>query len=267
MSDSVETFQVSTEAAELYEHKFVPALFGEWAAHLVDAAGVAPGQSVLDVACGTGVVARAVADRLAGRGRVAGVDLNEGMLAVARRVRPDVEWHHGDATDLPFPDGSFDAVLCQASLMYFPDRAKALAEMARVAKPAGTVAVQVWGSLESQPGYRPFADVVARHAGPDAVELVGSYFSLGDLDLVRGLLEKAGLRATGTKTRLGTVRFDSLREFVATEIESTPLVERIDGATYERIVADCLRELARFEAPDGRAEVPIEGHLVVARQA
>ena len=102
MTDSVETFQLSVEAAEEYESRFVPALFAEWAPHLVEAAGVAPGQVVLDVACGTGVVARTAADRMGGQGRVVGLDLNEGMLAVAGRLRPDLEWRKGDAADLPF---------------------------------------------------------------------------------------------------------------------------------------------------------------------
>ena len=266
MSDSAQTFQISTEAAEVYERKFVPALFAEWAEHLVEAAGIAPGQSVLDVACGTGVVARAVARRLGGRGSVVGLDLNEGMLELARRMRPDIEWQQGDAAELPFPTASFDAVLCQAALMYFPDRAKALSEMARVVTPQGTVAVQVWGRLESQPGYRLFAEIAARHAGPEARDLISSYFSLGDLDLVFGLFDRGGLEVVGTLTRLGTVRFGSIDEFVKAEIESSPLIERISDDVFRRIVEDGAEALAEFQTEDGRAEIPIEGHLVTARK-
>src|SRR5829696_8555253 len=130
MTGSVETFQLSVEAAEVYEANFVPALFAEWAPHLVEAAGVAPGQAVLDVACGTGVVARTAADRMGGQGRVVGLDLNQGMLTVAGRLRPDIEWRQGDAASLPFAPGSFDVVLCQSALMFFPDRAGAPAAVA-----------------------------------------------------------------------------------------------------------------------------------------
>lgn len=264
MSGSVETFQISTEAAEVYEQKFVPALFGEWAEHVVEAAGIVPGQSILDVACGTGIVARAAADRTEGRGRVVGLDLNEGMLAVARRIRPNIEWHHGDAADLPFPPASFDAVLCQASLMYFPDRIKALREMARVVTAGGTVAVQVWGRLESQPGYRPFADIASHHAGPEATNLVSSYFSLGDLGFVVKLFEEAGLEVLNTRTRLGTVRFASIDEFVTAEIEGSPLIDRIDDSTYKRILEDCRQALHEFTNKDGGTAIPIEGHIVTA---
>ncbi len=266
MGTAVETFQLSGDAAEVYESKFVPAIFGEWAPHLVEAAGVAAGQAVLDVACGTGVVAREAAERLAGRGRVVGLDLNEGMLAVARRIRPDIEWHHGDAADLPFPAASFDVVLCQAALMFFPDRVKALGEMARVVTAEGTVAVQVWGSLESQPGYRPFAEIAARHAGREAIDLVDAYFCLGDLDLVAGLFAEAGLAVTATQTRIGAVRFGSIDEFVAAEVESTPLVDLVDDDAYARIREECREALGEFRESDGTTEIPIEGHLVTARK-
>jgi SAM-dependent methyltransferase len=160
---------------------------------------------------------------MGGQGRVVGLDLNEGMLAVAGRLRPDIEWRQGDAAKLPFEAGSFDAVLCQAALMFFPDRAGALREMARVATPGGTVAVQVWDRLEAQAGFGAMYGAFAEHLGPEAMELESSYWVLGDLDLVGSLFEAAGLRVTGTRTRTGTVRFGSASEAVRTEIEATPL--------------------------------------------
>lgn len=264
MTGSVETFQLSTEAAEVYESKFVPALFGEWAGHVVDAAAIAPGQAVIDIACGTGVVARAAADRLQGSGRVVGVDVNEGMLAVARRIRPEIEWHRGDAADLPFPDASFDGALCQAALMYFPDRGAALREMARVVKPGGTVTVQVWDAFESQEGYRPFADIAARHAGSEAIDLIGSYFSLGDIEHLSALLDLAGLGVIDTRTRTGAVRFSSIDEFVRAEIESTPLIDRIGDDVYARILEDCREALQPFARHSAGTEIPLQGHIVVA---
>jgi SAM-dependent methyltransferase len=264
MTGSVDTFQLSVEAAEAYEANFVPALFAAWALHLVEAAGVAPGQAVLDVGCGTGVVARTAADRIGGQGRVAGLDLNEGMLTVARRLRPDIEWRQGEAASLPFGDGSFDVVLCQSALMFFPDRAAALREMARVATPGGTVAVQVWDQLEAQEGYGAMYDTFAEHLGPEATELASSYWALGDLDLLRSLFEAAGLRVGDTRTRVSIVHFGSAEEAVTTEIEATPLAERISQETRHRLVEAASRAMAPFVVDAGRVELPLKGHLVIA---
>ena len=265
MSDGTETFQLSESAAETYERIFVPALFAEWAVRLVDAAAVSTGQGVLDVACGTGIVARTAADRLEGHGRVVGVDCNDGMLAVARRLRPELEWHRSDAVDLPFPPASFDVVLCQAALMYFPDRVAALREMRRVASGDGTVVVQVWGAFDAQPAYRIFANVASRHIGDRATELISAYFSLGDPDLVGDLMRRAGLEVTVARTEQGTVRFSSVEQFVQGEIDGSPLAHHLDAGTYERLMGDCRNELAEFIAPDGTTRLPIEGHIVAAR--
>lgn len=266
MTSSVDTFQLSLAAAEMYEAKFVPALFGEWAPHLVEAAGVSDGQEVLDVACGTGVVARTAAERVGDRGRVVGLDLNEAMLTVARRLSPDLEWQQGDAAQLPFADDSFDVVLCQAALMFFPDVQEALGEMARVTRTARTVAVQVFSSLESQPAYRPFVEAAARHAGPGAAKILSTYWRVGDLDEINTMFDSVGLEVTRTDTRMGTARFNSIEEMVRTEVEATPLVERISDQVYEKIVTDSLQALQGFQAGDGTAEIPLEGHLITARK-
>ncbi len=264
MASSVERFQLSVAAAEAYEAGFVPALFADWAPAIVDAAGVRPGHAVLDVACGTGVVAREAADRLRGDGRVVGLDVNEAMLVVARRVRSDIEWIQADAAALPFDDRAFDVVLCQAALMFFRDPGLALREMARVVQPGGTVAVQVWASREAQTGFQPFYEAVARHAGPDAVDLLSAYWTLGDLDQLTGLFATAGLEITSTRTRTGAIRAPSIDQYVTTEIESTPLVERISDDVYQRIRADARVALAPLYTETGGFQMPIVGHLLTA---
>src|SRR5680860_1055842 len=134
-TEAFESFQIPLEAAEFYESAFVPAFFAQWAPVLCEAAGIESGQSVLDV---------------------------------ARRVRPGIDFRQGRADNLPFPDESFNTVLCQMALMFFPDRGKALAEMARVVADGGTVAVVVPGVLDSQAAFAPFVAMAARHAGPEA---------------------------------------------------------------------------------------------------
>jgi len=146
--------------------------------------------------------------------------------------------------------------------MFFPDRAGALREMARVAAPGGTVAVQVWDLLEAQEGYGAMYRAFARHLGPEAGELGGAYWALGDLGLVGSLYEAAGLRVTGTRTRVGTARFPSAAEAVATEIDATPLATRIDRDTYRRILEAGTEAMRPFLVDGGRVELPIRGHLV-----
>ena len=266
MGDATETFTISPEAAEVYQERFVPAIFAERVPHLLEVAGVAPGHAVLDVACGTGAVARGAAPVVGPGGTVAGVDLNEAMLTVARRLSPGIEWRRGDAAALPFDDGGFDAVVCQMAMMFFPDPVAALAEMARVTRPGGTVAVLVPASLASSPGYSRFAEVVGRHAGPDGVGLVGAYFALGDVDRLRDLFAEAGMRVTRVDTRVGHARFPTVDDFVATEVEGSPLIERIDDATYAAIRDDCRTALAPF-ADDGGVAVPFDCHAVAGRVA
>ncbi|MGH9225110.1 MAG: class I SAM-dependent methyltransferase [Acidimicrobiales bacterium] len=263
---SSESFQIPIEAAEFYESAFVPAFFAQWAPVLCHVAGVAPGQRVLDVACGTGIVARTAADLVAPDGTIVGLDLNEAMLTVARRVRPHIEFHQGDASALPFPDESFDTVLCQMALMFFPDRPKALREMARVVTTEGTVAVVVPGGLDAQAAFAPFVAMAARHAGPEAMSLLSTYFVCGHLDQLTGLVESAGLRITTARTQLGTYRAPSVDAFVTTEVESTPLLERISDDVYGRIRADAHEVLAPFTTSDGNVEAPFECNLVAARR-
>jgi SAM-dependent methyltransferase len=219
---------------------------------------------VLDVACGTGVVARTAADRI-GATAVAGLDLNPAMLAVARRIRPDLRWQVGDAHALPFGDGAFDLVLSQAALMFLGDRTAALREMGRVAGPRGRVLVQVPGRLAASPGYLALTEVVARHAGPAARDLIGAYFAVGEPDLLRRLFDAAGLRIDRFTSRLGATRLASIDTFLAAEL--LPFADRWDRAVRDRAVEDCRTALAPFVDAAGTVAAPLEVHLIEARQA
>ena len=264
-SSTTETFQITLAQAEMYESTFVPAIFAQWAPLLLDAAGVRPGQRVLDVACGTGVLARTGAERVGPTGSVVGVDLNPAMLAVARRLRPDLEWRQGDVAELPFADRTFDVVLCQSALMFFPDATAALREMARVCAPGGTVGVQVYGSLQEQPAYGPWVAMVARLTGPETLRLLSTYWVHGDLDMLAGLFHSAGLAVTDVRTVVGSARWESTDQMVRVEIEGTPLAHQISEETYRRIREESRELLGVHQEADGTA-VPILGHLVLARK-
>jgi len=261
-----EIFQIPLEQAEMYEAKFVPALFADWAPHVVEMGDVSAGHTVLDAACGTGIVARTAAQRVGPDGRVVGVDLNQAMLTVAERACPGLEFRQADITSLPFDDATFDVVLCQMALMFFPDRTAAIREMGRVVKPDGTVVVMVPSSLDAQPAYRPLVELAARHAGPEAVAMLSAYWVCGDLDELLGTTRDAGLEDLSTRTRMGTARFDSIDEFISVEVEGTPVRERLTDDEYDTLRRQANGVLEEFTAADGTAQIPIEGHLVAARQ-
>lgn len=261
-----ETWQVSGNAAEIYEEKFVPAIFAEWAPRTADAGSVGPGDHVLDVACGTGVVARECIGRVGPAGRVAGLDLNDGMLAVARRVRPDVDWRQGDALAMPFDDASFDVVLCQFALMFFPNRTEALREMWRVLKPGGRLAVAVWGALDEIRVYAVFAELADRHAGPAAAEIARSPFVLGDKSEVAGIFSAAGIDNIDIETLQGTERFASIDDMVETEVKGSPLVAEFNAARYAALSAEAQTALAFSQTGGGRVEIPTVAHVVTARK-
>jgi ubiquinone/menaquinone biosynthesis C-methylase UbiE len=267
VGNATETFQIPPEAAEAYESAFVPRLFGEWARLLVDSVDFETGDRVLDVACGTGIVARLAAESVGQEGRIVGLDLNQAMLDVARRFDSSIEWRQGDAASLPFADHSFDIVFCQAALMFFPDPTAALREMARVADPRATLAIQVWDRTPDQPAYRPFIEVAARHAGAEVVSILSAYFALGDLEALRETFRKASLDVAEVRTESTTMHFASVEEFVDVEVRSTPLGERLTEQAIRRIINESRTEgLSPFVTEDGRLDVPIRGHLIKAHK-
>lgn len=262
----VESFDVSVSVAEVYESRFVPAIFETWAPQLVDVAGVAPGDDVLDVGCGTGIVARTAAATALPGGSVTGLDLNPAMLTVAQRIRPDLDWDLGDVAALPYADESFDAVLSQMALMFVPDVPGALRELRRVTRAGGGVGILVPAALDAQPAYQVFVDVATRHAGTEAAALLGAYWRCGDLAQLTADLAAAGLTAIASDTRSRPARFQSVADFVEIEVGGTPLAERIDRRTIGRIVEDCTTEMAPWTQPD-TFDIPLVCHLVTGRRS
>lgn len=259
--------QVNTTAAEVYEEFFLPALFQEWAGPVAEAAQIGPGQHVLDVACGTGVLARTIAGCVGSNGSVIGLDINEGMLAVAERKAPDIDWRFGRAEALPFEDGAFDAVVSQFALMFFDDKVAALTEMMRVLKPGGHLAVAVWDSLKSTPGYEAMVALLHDLFGEETANALRAPFSLGDIRTLRALLDEAGIDQAQISTRSGTARFPSLDAWVHTDIKSWTLADAVDDAQYEQLRNEAHRSLKRFILPDGRIEFAAPAHIASVRKA
>ncbi|MCA9641656.1 MAG: methyltransferase domain-containing protein, partial [Myxococcales bacterium] len=254
------TGQVSANAAEIYELFFVPALFSEWAPRVVEATGLASHERALDVACGTGVVARQLA-LCAGPERVHALDRNAGMLEVARRHADGISWHEGRAEALPFPDESFDVLTCQFGLMFFEDRIAALREMQRVLRPGGRLCLAVWGPLESTPGYHAMTELLRELFGPAIAQELAAPYCLGDREALSALLTKAWGTPPCITSLVGSGRFPSLSDWIHTDVKGWTLADRIDAAGLSRLLEEAPKRLARFVLPDGQVEFASPGHL------
>jgi len=262
--ENLDTGQVNRSAADVYEEFFLPALFAQWAGPVADAAGVQTGQRVLDVACGTGVLARAMVERVSPTGSVVGLDVNEGMLDVARRTAPQIEWRQGVAEELPFADNSFDAVGSQFALMFFNDRRAALREMMRVLKPGGRMAIAVWAALEDTPGYAAMVDLLRRLFGETHASRLYAPYILGNVDELRTLFHQAGLSNAAIATEPGVARFPSIESWVFTDVKGWTLAELIDDAQYARLLAEAEQAMTAFVDGDGRVAFSAPAHIVTA---
>lgn len=256
--------QVNTSAAKVYEEFFVPALFQEWCNRVAQAAHIQPGQRVLDVGCGTGILARTLAERVGPEGEVVGLDINEGMLAVARQKAPKIEWRSGPAEALPFEDNSFDAVVSQFSLMFFEDRSAALKEMVRVLRPDGRLVVAVWDSLENTPGYAAMTDLLQRLFGDEAANALRAPFNLGDTSLLKSIFTEAGLPTAKITTIEGSARFASLEAWVTTDIKGWTLADMIDEAQFQQLLTEVKKSLQSFVTPQGEVMFGSPAHIVTA---
>jgi len=254
--------------AEVYDEFFVPALFQQWGEVVVDAAGTSPGDRVLDVACGTGVLARAAAERVGADGAVTGLDANEEMLAVARRKSARIEWKHGRAESLPFPDASFDRVVSQFGFMFFDDRSAALREMMRVLRPGGRLALAVCDALDHSPGYAVLAELLHRLFGHPVADAFRAPFVLGDARELLALCSAAGIDNAAVARIDGTVRFSSIVSLVSTEKACVwTLGGLLDDAQFERLVEAAEESLRPFAAPDGTVAFVMPALIVTAVRA
>jgi SAM-dependent methyltransferase len=253
-------WQLAHDTAAAYERHLVPVLFAPLADRLIARAAPRADDRVLDVACGTGIVARHIAPRVR---TVSGVDLNEGMLAVARAADPSIRWLEGDAAALPLPDASVDLALCQQGVQFFPDRAAALRELWRVLAPGGRLAIAAWRAPEHNPGWLRLAEALDRHVGAETGASMRSPFVLDGAEL-RALL--ADFSDVALRIEILPVRFPSARDMLLQEEASSPMEDAIAAlpdAQHQALVRDFADAMIAYTDDDGVA-FPMEAHLVTA---
>jgi len=261
-------WQIPFSGAEIYETIFVPAMMAEWAPKTVALANPQPGERVLDVACGTGVLTRLVAFSIVPNGQVVGLDLNPEMLAVARKttINPSaaapIGWCEGNVSAMPFENEIFEIVFCCFGLMSFPDRAAALNEMRRVLVYGGRLAISVWGSIDKCPGQTAIRESFERHFGRENAALFYRQHTLDNPDVVRSLITDAGFQDVSVQRSMGSVRLPSPEHLVRSygamaEIET-------DEPTRLKVIDEVTRALQPHTGANGLV-YPIEAILASAK--
>ncbi|HEV7394366.1 MAG TPA: methyltransferase domain-containing protein [Burkholderiales bacterium] len=267
---SQERWQLTGSGPESYERYQVPSVFEPLARKFLAHMALRPGQRVLDVACGTGIVARLAAKTLGPQGSIVGVDLNPKMLELARAHAPDngarVEWKEGDAASLPCADADFDVVLCQQGLQFLPDKVTALREMHRVLRPAGRLGLCVWRSVEYSPCHLAIADALRRHVGADTARRFQAPFSFGDAEALKQAVAQAGFRDIDIQVDVLMRRLLPPEESIPGLLASTPVgpeVAALPERTRVLIISEVAIALTKYRSGDG-LEVPQPTHVVRA---
>lgn len=222
-----------TKPPQNYERFFVPAIGEPVAKDLIRKAKLQPGERVLDVACGTGIIARLALQQVGETGSVTGLDINPGMLAVARSITQDseIQWHEASAEDMPLPDDSFDVVICQMGIQFMEDRSAALQEMYRVLVPGGRMLLNVPG-----PAGEPWiicAEEMGKTISPEAKGFVSHVFVLNDTGEIRQLINGAGFKDIDVQAKKKKLSLPAPKDFLWQYVQSTPLAGVLADADEE----------------------------------
>jgi len=231
---------------ENYDRYLGPCLFEPYALDIVQRVKVSEGAGVLEIACGTGIVTRHLRDALPKSARLVASDLNEAMLAYASgKFGADdaIEWKQADAAALPFADSSFDAVVCQFALMFFPDKAAALREVHRVLKPGGSFVFNVWDEIGKNELALIAHETVSTFFEHDPPAFYQVPFGLHEQELIMNLLEAAGFKDSQISVLAKTGTSPSAADAAKGLVEGNPVIVEInqratvDVQTIEAAVA------------------------------
>ncbi|PWJ22271.1 class I SAM-dependent methyltransferase [Jannaschia seohaensis] len=262
------SFQLTGRGPEIYETVMVPLWFGRWAEALLDLVAPAPGERILDLACGTGITTRSLRDRVGPTGRVTGLDINAGMLAQARTLAPgsDIDWLESDVAEISLADASFDAVISQHGLHYFPEPAAALGEIRRLLVPGGRTAHSIWV------GHSPYTEALCRalepHLSPETVAKQRSQRETPAPDVLSALLDAAGFREIAVHRQELEIDVPEPAEFVPLHIASMPIAGAVAALPYaaRAAIADEVTSRLADRIRNGRLRYPDAVNVVTGRR-
>ena len=261
-------YQVNRNAADLYEQYAVPYVMGPWAPELIELAALSSGERVLDLACGTGLLARLAAPRVGTTGQVTGLDFNAGMLAVARSLPAPsgaaITWMEGSAVAMNLSDASFDVILCQQGLQFFPDKLVALREMHRVLVPAGRVLLSVWKL--AGPYNVAVGEALERQAGAEAASKYRASRIVPDADALRRVLAEARFREAHIRPSMMMIRLPQIEGFVLSHLSASPVASAVAALSIEKraALATQVKEALQPYADGDDVVVPDETNIAIA---
>jgi SAM-dependent methyltransferase len=261
---------VDTTAGEAYEKHIVPAMFVSWAKYAVNWAAPRAGEQVLDVACGTGIGARTAAKCVGPAGKVVGLDIDPGVVEVARRAAKaegaPIEWHCASALEMPVPDGAFDLALCLQGLQFFPDRVAGFAEIRRALKPAGRLVATLWCQLEFNKGHEAMVRALeSQKVDASAAKKACTFADIGE---IRDSVKRGGFKSVEIRTENDVTDFPSFDSFIEGMTVGAPSARRalalLPAGGYDQFVRDVKAALKPYLA-NGRLAYPMRTHILLAR--
>lgn len=256
---------ITDDFVQMHEDYFVPAIYAQWAHHISELAAIEYGHKVLDVACGTGILARTALLEVGLNGKVIGLDHSEKMLAKAREISPAIEFQSGDAAALPYEDESFDRVMNQFALMFIKNRVAAIKEMLRVCKPDGIAAISIWAPLNHSKAYSVLVDITRKYAGSSIAYKLSSPWSLGVAGKMDSLLLTAGVYEYECHERPGVARFPSVDAFVETHLRASGEFKAISKQSFNDILTAARKELQAFVITDGQVAAPLDAEIFLIK--
>jgi ubiquinone/menaquinone biosynthesis C-methylase UbiE len=267
-------FQLDEPGPSSYHRYLVPHFFAPLADRLLKATRPRSGERVLDLACGTGVVARRVADSVGPAQQTIGIDRNPSMIDFARSrggqvERSDVEWLVGDAENLPLSDAWADVCYCQQGWQFFADQPAAAGELARVSRTGARLALTMWRAIEHNPVFAILVAALDKVVGSEAAATMRAPFAGPDAAVLRQQLETAGFDSIGVRITTLAVRFPSVREFLRREAAGSTLGLALQEEA-EQVLASLDRVLERSLEPyvdDDGLVLPMQTWLITARRA